>query len=74
MQGARAHALCQGDGEVICVALGFTEDDGAAAGAVALDEVRHHSVALTPVCRNHEVLHACGRLWTITNGIGNQLN
>ena len=62
MQGARPDTLGQCDGQVVGVALGLAEDDGAAPGAVALDEVGHHGVTLAPVGWDHEVLHARGRL------------
>ena len=62
VQGAGAHVFAQGGRQVVAVALGLAEDDGAAEGAVAAHQVARHCRPLAPVAGQRHVLHAGRRL------------
>ena len=48
--------------QVVAVALGLAEDDGAPQRAIAAHKVSHYCRPLGPVAGQRQVLHACGRL------------
>jgi len=62
VQGTGAHVLAKGTGQLITVALGLAEDDGASQSAVAAHQVSCHCGPLTPMAGQCHVLHACGCL------------